>query len=188
MELPIIEHKNKIIRIILSSIVLVAYLLFLLNNRFDGNVLTFFFIFILLIKLIFSLDKLNIREIGKIKINEKDFSIINNNSTEKIIFNFKDFSKIFITKKTPLDLFYAGSLKIFLTITLQNTDKEITYNVLLKKSKMRKEFINKLKELYKNNLNIKEFGSDGNRAFLLKSKLSYEEIQEIKKEYNLSWN
>ena len=75
-----------------------------------------------------------------------------------------------------------------LRITFQKPDEEFSYKVYVKGKSAKDELKKALEKLYASGLNIREYGTNGERSFLFKKNLSYQEIQEIKSQYSLSWN
>jgi len=61
-----------------------------------------------------------------------------------------------------------------------------SFNFILNESS-KKDFISLLEKLYLQNINIKEYSLLGSRMFLFKENLSFNEIQEIKNKYQISW-
>ncbi len=186
MTLDIVKEKDKTLRYSLAIIFLLVF--FILYFSIPESKIVFLLLIISnLISLTFSFDKLKYSKIGFCKILDEKITIDINGEIKKE-YNFTELSHLLIDH----NYFYANNYFFKtnndLKITLQKLDDEISFKVLITKRKEKIKFKNILEKLYKSGIiQIKEYDKNGSRSFLFKSNLSYNEIQDIKQKYNLSW-
>lgn len=185
MTLEIVKEKDKRIRKTLLSIFLIIALIS--SFSFSGNKIVFIFLIITnLILLTFSYDKFNFSKIGLLKVFEDKF-LVEIDGEEQKEFYFNNLSLLRIEHNHFYSENYFVRVNNDLKITLVKPDEEFTLKVLVKK-KAKLKFKNFLEKLYSSKtIQIKEYNFDGSRSFLFRSNFSYNEIQDIKKKYKLSW-
>jgi hypothetical protein len=127
-----------------------------------------------------------IKEIGIIAFAEDAFDISIFDEKKKSI-KLNDIVKLRIEIQQSFNGFGFSRDEI-VRLMFRTKESEVSYDLLLNGWREREQFIDLLKRLYKGNISIKEYDSSGSRAFLLNSKLSYKDIQRIKKEYNIAGN
>ena len=72
-------------------------------------------------------------------------------------------------------------------IYLHSEDEIIGVYKFIVRKNQREEFIELLQTLYKTGIPLIEKDELGARCFLLQRNLKYDEIQKIKRKYNMSW-
>lgn len=77
--------------------------------------------------------------------------------------------------------------RLFTKIRIESPEGLIRIFPIVIRKKQRDEFTAALDTLNRKGVQIKESDELGARCFLLRGNLSYNEIQQIKKEYNLTW-
>lgn len=184
MGLDIIEERNNYIKIVLGALLIIWLLLDVIFNqeRSSYAIITFFGI----LGILQTFESFSIRKVGRFSINETDCGL-KRNSGEILRYDYANIKYILIDQLRYLEGAFPSKSKIVLKISIQDSEKEISFIVLLRGKKAKEEMILLLKKLYENNIGVREYDMNGCRSFLFRSNLSYEEIQDIKQNYNLSW-
>ena len=168
---------------IFGAIILLA-IVFLMKYNLGG-----IFVATIFLLRIFISPKLFYKNFGKLEINENQILIqqeqekelsFSNNSDLKIVFVY-DASRVHPTVKN----FIAGGFVIELQLFEEN--KLANKTMFYVKNNDRSKFVELLKGFYKEGKNLSEKDELGAKCFLLKSNFKYREIQDIKRDYNISW-
>jgi len=77
--------------------------------------------------------------------------------------------------------------RITLKLGFQHDNEIFNYTIRLTSKSQNEQFKSLLSHWYKQKINIYEYDSSGLRVFLLKSHLTYKDIQNIKNEYQIDW-
>ena len=184
MNLDIIEEKSNYIKNILVGLLIIWLIVDVMFNQEKSIYAIIVFLGVLGVFQVF--ESFSIRQVGTFRFNE-NYSEINKNTESILRYEYTDIKFILIDQVRYLEGAFPAKSKIILKITIQTQEREVSFIVLLRGKKAKLEMIELLKILYKNNIGIKEYDMNGCRSFLFRSNLSYNEIQEIKQEYNLSW-
>lgn len=183
MELSIVKENNMSLRIILAIIIAIAWTLLILLG--DKKTILLVVAIQNLLFLLVNLDRLKFSRIGSFVL-LKDEVIVDMPSIKKLNYNFSEIS-LMISHSN----FYPESIftktNNFLSVSIQNPEKGITVLILFKNKKEKEDFKNKLEQMYINGVIVKEFDTNGKRSFLFAKNLNYQQIQEIKKKYKISW-
>lgn len=184
MELDIVEEKNGTTKIVITLFIFIGLVLVSLFAEEKS----FFAImsFAVAFSFLQTIESLAIRKLGKFVINEEGCQLKRNNG-ENIQFPIGSIKCLLIDQNSYLTGIFSTTEKIILKISIQQEEAEVIVKVLLRGKREKEGIISTLKKLYKNNVCLKEYDINGNRSFLFKTNLNYKEIQEIKKDYNLSW-
>ena len=185
MILDIIEKKQvAFFRIFLAVIFAVAIVYLLVNN--EEKQIFIILTFTNIMTLLFSFQNLHYKNVGKLNFNLEE-CIIEKLNTETRKIKFSETVIVFEKYKIINGAFNINP-SIMLNITFTNLESELSkYQVLLKGRKGKKLYLAFLEKLYEEGVRVKEYDLNGNKSYLLKSNLSYKEIQEIKSKYNINW-
>ena len=185
MTLDIVKEKNKTLRYTLTFIFLFVFIL-LYYSLPESKIVFPLLVMVNLISITFSLDMLKYSKIGLCEI--LDDKILIDISGKEKKYNFNELSHLLVDHNYFYPNHYFVKTNNDLKITLQKPDEEISFKVLITKRKEKLKFKNVLEKLYSSGINqIRENDINGTRSFLFKSNLSYNEIQDVKQKYNLSW-
>jgi len=185
VDFEIVKEENKVLRILLTTLVcLVLFALFFFLVKEEVSFLAGI-IFNLASSFTF-FEKLKYKKTGVFKITDSSIELKYDNS-EKIIINKKGISEMIICHKCfdSKNIFQRRSGGLIIDII--NQGEKMTCKLYVRSRKNRELFKERLKELYKQSVKIKEVDGNGIRSFLFKSNLTYKEIQRIKTEFNMNW-
>lgn len=181
MKLPIIGYKNELLRKVFIGLLFLALLLGA-SFYFAGN----YFYLVFALCLIISWDTMFLYKPGNILF-ESDKIIISSKEGDNLSINHSDITCLLIDHLKQHYNFLFLRPNMILKITVQYQEKEISFQAYQNGQRVKLEFVKELQRLYKKGIRVKEFDLNGNRCFLFKGNLSFNEIQEIKNEYNLTW-
>jgi len=183
MRLDVIEERSNYIKIIFTGLLIIWLLIDVTFNQ--GNS-------IYVIVMCFSIggalelfEQLSIRKVGILTLNDT-YCEVNKNIGETFHYDYANIQHIIIDQLRYLEGAIPAKSKIILKITIQELEKEKAFIMLLRGKKAKAEMTELLKTLYKNKVSVKEYDMNGSKSFLFRPNLSYNEIQQIKREYNLS--
>lgn len=185
MVLDIVEEKKDSTKVVVSVLLFIGLLLIVLFNERTSfyAIMGFSFIF----SLMQAIEGFSIRQLGVFTIDEKVCEL-QRGPGEIIRYDYKDIKCVLIDHYRYMTGMFSTTQKAIMKITIQQAEQEISFTVLIRSKKVKEEFKATLKKLYENNVCIREYDMNGTRSFLFRSNLSYNEIQNIKQEYNISWH
>ncbi len=184
MELQIIQDSKlkSTIRIFLAILTTVSLIIVIYSDYLSIKSINVFFLpyYIIILGGEYFLHK----KVGHLSLNNDNIEIKKlDEDNETILHSDIKELKLYVKKST---YFFFQTVFVYNIIIVLNNEKEKLLVIsFLRKNKQK--FLSVLKNYYKKEINVKEFGENGDRQFLKKSNLSYKEIQEIKKEYKITW-
>jgi hypothetical protein len=185
VEFSIVELKDtlrkKIIFFVLLAVTAIAIIVF-----DDKQVYAVTFIINILI-ILYSSKYFMMKKKGSISFSDNMITILPIDE-DKIVVTVEEITSLRVEMLKSFrglhSYFHNDVIKMIFTVR----SGDILCNVLLNGSKEKNKFIGILKNLYRNKIVIKEYDYNGGRSFLLNSKLNYNDIQKIKKEYSPAGN